>query len=288
MNRRSFVKGSFAGASSLAWAAQAPRDKSDPNRIVDTHVYVSHWPGRRVPGDQTPDMVGSLRALGVVEAWAGSFDALLHRDIAGVNARLVEECNRYGKDFLVPFGAVNPTLPDWEEDLRRCHEEFRMRGIRLHPNYQGYELTDPVFARLLRMAAERGLLVQIVAWMEDERTQHHLLQARIVDLSPLVLLLEKIPAAKVSVLNGFISVRSAGDVLPRLRKLNNITFDFAMLEQLMGLRVLIQAVGLEKVVFGSYSPMFYFESAFFKIRESALSAAESKALVSENARRLMA
>jgi len=85
------------------------------------------------------------------------------------------------------------------------------------------------------------------------------------------------------VLNGFISVRSAPLAWDRVKRLRNLAFDIAMLEQLMGLKVLVDAVGIERVVFGSYSPMFYFESAFLKLRESDLSASQTAAILSENA-----
>jgi predicted TIM-barrel fold metal-dependent hydrolase len=283
-NRRNFMKGSLATAASAGAAPQASAP-AGTQRIVDTHVYLSRWPGRRMIGDQPDELVSRLRKHGVVQAWAGSFDALLHNDIGAVNERLAADCAQHGRDLLIPFGAVNPMLPDWEEDLRRCDEQFRMPGIRVHPNYHAYSLNDPVFSKLLRTAAERNLIVQIVAWMEDERTQTPALEAQLVDLLPLVSLLESMPKARVTVLNGFVSLRSAQLPWDRLKRFANLVFDIAMLEQLMGVKVLAEAVGVERVVFGSYSPMFYFESAFLKLRESNLSPQQIEAILHGNTSR---
>ncbi|MBI2421554.1 MAG: amidohydrolase family protein [Candidatus Hydrogenedentes bacterium] len=253
--------------------------------LIDTNVYIGPWPTRRVPGDDSAALTEMLRGHGVTQAWAGSFDSLLHKDIAGVNARLAQACAASG-GLLVPFGAINPALPQWEDDVRRCAEEHRMPGIRLHPNYHGYALDDPRFTALLQAAADRKLLVQIAITMEDERMMHPLMQVPHVDVLPLPDLLAVHPGLRVVLLNAFRGVPMP--LVQRLAETKQVCFDLAWLEGAAGLEVLKKQIPLERVLFGSYAPLFYFASSWLKLAESPLSETERAALMCNNAAGLLA
>ena len=254
--------------------------------MIDTNVNLFHWPHRRVAGDDPQSLVARLRARGVTQAWAGSYEALLQRDMAGVNIRLVDACRKTGTEFLVPFGCVNPKLPDWKEDLRRCHEVYHMPGIRLYPNYHGYTLDDPLFIELASGAAERNLIVQIALSMEDVRTQLTMVEP--VDPAPLADLLPRLPQLRVVLLNsGGWTDDDAGEKIAKIRKADNAYFDIAMNEGVGGLARLIAATSPKRVVFGSHSPFFYFESAWLKVRSAGLTHEQEAALCEENARALL-
>lgn len=280
--RRQFLATTAVAVAAATLPASAAEVK--PAALIDTNVSLGRWPFRRVPLDETPALVAKLRALGVTQAWVGSFDALLHKDIAAVNARLAEDCRRQGRGLLAPFGAVNLILPNWEEDLRRCHEDHRMPGLRLYPNYHGYTLEAPAFARLLELATARKLLVQIACSLEDERTQHSRLQVPPMDIVPLIGLLEKAPAARVQLLNAFRSLRGK-PVLDLAAR--GARFEIATLEGVQGIASLLRQIPGDRLCFGSHAPFFYFESAKLKLQESVLSETQMNAVRADNARRLL-
>jgi hypothetical protein len=209
---------------------------------------------------------------------------LLHKDLGAVNARLALECRQHGRGLLLPFGSVNPKAPDWEEELRRCVEVYQMVGVRLHPNYHGYKLDDPDFARLLRLAADRRLIVQLTLAMEDERAMHPLLRVEPVNPAPLADLVKKTAGIRLVLLNALRTLR--GEPLRKLLAAGEVYVEVATLEGVGSVARFLEQVPMQSVLFGSHAPFFYFESAFLKLQESPLSQQQLNAIRRENAQRL--
>jgi len=253
--------------------------------MIDVNVNLSRWPFRRLIGDEPDGLVANLRKRNVSQAWAGTLDGLLHKDLSSANRRLASDCRRYGPGLLVPFGSINPKLPDWQEDLRRCQEQHKMPGIRLHPNYHGYDLKDSAFVELLHLAAAHGLIVQVALCMEDERTQHPLMRAAPVDISPLADLVKSERGLRVVILN-WNSLEDLKEA-QKLASTGHVYFDISMVESVGGVARMAQAIPIQQVLFGSHYPLFYFESALLKVREAGFVDSEARAVLEDNARRLM-
>jgi len=288
LDRRRFLK-TTSSAIGLTLLGLDGRAAGNPDRprdgLMDVNVNLSRWPLRQLPWDNTATLVAKLRQQGVTQAWAGSFDGLLHKDLASVNTRLAEECRRQGSGLLLPFGSINPKLPDWEEELRRCAELHQMPGVRLLPNYHGYQLADPDCVRLLRLAADRGLIVQLPLVMEDERMMHPLLRVEPVDVTPLVELVKQTRGLRLVLLNALGKLR--GKPLLDLIAAGEVYVEISMLEGVGGVANLLDQVPTDRVLFGSYAPLFYFESALLKLKESPLSHDQLRAIRNRNARRLV-
>lgn len=283
--RRRFMQNAAAAALTAQFVSHQSSSiaaiPSEPTSITDTNVYIDRWPIRRLPLAEPAALAAKLKSQNVTEAWAGSLDALLHKDLAGVNARTAEACA--GHPVFKPVGAVNPSLPRWQDDVERCANKHRMRAVRLHPNYHGYRLDDPRFLELLKLATSHKLFVQIACVMEDERTQHPLLRVPAVDLSPLPKALESAPGARVMLLNW--QRNSGGKPTLLTLKNANVLFDIAMVELIMGIESLLEELPAGRIVFGSYAPVFYFEAAKLKLQESALDERQLNAIAHENAAR---
>ena len=283
ISRRELLAASAGIASAMLLPTSEVMAKADANdfHIIDTNVSLFQWPFRRLSLDDTESLEKKLRSLGVTEAWAGSFEGIFHRNLAEANARLAKECRDH--PLFVPIGSINPSLPGWEDDLRRCFEEHKMIGIRLHPNYHGYSLSSPAFARLVNLVSEAGRFIQLVVAMEDTRTQNEQLRVEDVDLSQLVTILKSNSLARIQLLNH----RPRASFLTQIAELPGIYFDTARVEGTDGVPSLVESVKPDRVLFGSHSPFLIPEAALIRTHESGqLDHAALNAVLSRNAERL--
>lgn len=273
MNRRDFL---LRSTSTAVLAVAHVSAAEEMKKLTDCHVYLGSHPFRELEAEDAGAFADLLQKRGVTEAWTGAFEGLLRRDVTSVNRDLAETCRKH--TVFRPCGTINLAVPDWQGDVKRCAEEHGMRVIRLHPNYHGYALADGSFKELLALSVKHRLLVQLVAQMEDERTQHPQVQVAPVDLKPLPALMQEMKEARVMLLN-----TNAAMIMRHLQECPNVWLDFAMIEGVGGVEGLLKTWPQERLVFGSYAPVFYWESARLKMQESAISGMQAQALEWRNA-----
>lgn len=289
VHRRDILKATAAAAgagtlkaSSFSYSSQL--DAADeavtlPTKRIDTNASLFQWPFRRLPLDDSQLLVSQYQELGFTDVWVGSFEAIFHRDISSVNRRLAAACADYQE--LSPIGAINPTLPDWEEDLRRCYEDLGMHGIRLLPNYHGYSLTEPRAARLAERAGSLGLLVQIAMCLEDVRTQHERSRVEDVNLESALLLARQCSRTRFELLN----LRATPQLIQPFADLKNVWFDSARVDSTDGIRKLLEFAP-DRIVFGTHTPFLIPQAALIRLRESRLNNDQLARVLRHNASQL--
>lgn len=65
--------------------------------------------------------------------------------------------SREKSQHVVFFGAMHPLAENWKEELRRL-AAADVPGIKIHPQYQGVDITDSRYLRILDYAASLGLI----------------------------------------------------------------------------------------------------------------------------------
>src|SRR5689334_1645595 len=106
IDRRRFVKASLHSALPIAAAivgrrADSAEQAAEPAPaqpdIIDTNVHLFDWPFRKLKYARTDALVAKLKKHRIVQAWGGSFDAVLHKQLDAANRRLADECRTRGQ-----------------------------------------------------------------------------------------------------------------------------------------------------------------------------------------------
>jgi len=225
--------------------------------ILDVNAYLGHFAFRRLRHNDATGLLALMDRSRIDRAVVSSASAIAYRNPQAGNEELAAEIRTHG-DRLIGFGVLSPVYAGWRDDLKICHEQFGMRGVRLYPRWHNYRLTDPACRDLVNTATERGMLISIPLRVEDRRQGSWLVDIPDVNHEEIAGLLKACPQSRFILNNGSgyadSSVGRKNSGLPA-----NYVIDIAVLSvELAGeTGRLLENLGEDRVVFGTGIPFHY-------------------------------
>lgn len=106
----------------------------------------------------------TLRGLIDTEAKAGIDLAVIvpvatkPSQVESINNSAYEINERFGGKTVLSFAAMHPDFPEYKKELKRL-VEMGFKGIKLHPAYQGHNIDDIEYLRIMDEANSLGLAI---------------------------------------------------------------------------------------------------------------------------------
>ena len=256
--------------------------------ILDINAYLGHWPFRRLRYD-TPEGLTKLMEKAKIDlAVVSSASSVLYRNCHEGNVELHEAIRGHGNRFI-PFACINPNYAGWREDLQYCVDEMGVKGIRLHPNYHDYDLSGENATALIQEATKRGLPLSVTLRMEDERQSHWLVKVPSVPIHQIIEAINRSPEA--TFILTYLHFQEAEQIINACPKRQNFFIETTS-HYLLGdypnhLQMLIEKIGVHRILFGSGMPFKYPQAALLKVEYLQISGEEKGKILGENAAKLL-
>jgi len=260
---------------------------------IDIHAYVGHWPFRQLRGSRCQALVQRMDRFGIDRAWVGNIHGIFYKNCQSANEELTEAAAPF-RNRLIPFAVLNPTYADWEHDLDVCVSRLGMKGLRLYPQYHGYEAGGERCMALVDAARQLKLPVAFTTRLVDERQQSWLDQAPRLEMEAILRVMEKAPQGKYVVLHAFPTAMYSPEATKAVKSIE-VVFDTIYgtgvpvgVVSAYPLAEAIQRLGLEKFAFGTATPFRDYISHLLRIEAlDGLGAEEKGAIWSGNALRIV-
>jgi len=134
--------------------------------IIDTNAYLGFYAFRQLRHNTPSELLRLMDEKRIDLAMVSSASAITYRNAQSANEELAAAVASH-RDRLIPFAVINPAYAGWKDDLRICHEQFGMKGLRLYPKWHNYSLSSGPGRDLIREATARGMVISIPIRVED-------------------------------------------------------------------------------------------------------------------------
>ncbi len=238
--------------------------------MIDFCCDIGNYAFRPWPADSVAGTIPVLDHAGIDRAVAGSIDAITYVSPHEANERLMADIRDNDPDGrFIPVTVLNPAYPGVERDIEESRE-MGFAGLKLYPNYHGYQVDDPPALRLIEMAAGFGWPVLVT----------------VRNLDSIIWAAGQLPEATI-VLSGGSSAET-----PRfLEQTADLPNTYAELSYVKGpicaLKGLVDRFGHDRMLMGTHVPFVYPGCGIAKIAEGDIPDEAKQAILHDNAARLL-
>ena len=198
-----------------------------------------------------------------------------------INTYAKETCEKYpGK--LISFGGIHPDSEDYKKELKHI-KELGLKGIKIHPDYQGVMIDDIRFMNIIDYASELGLIILTHAGIDiglPEKLHCPPDKMRKV--------IDKIKPEKMIVAHygGWKQWQEVYDYLAGENVYLDTAFTFDYIDREMFLKIL-QKHSEDKILFATDSPWSYASRDIEAVKNMPIDESIKKKIFSENAKKLL-
>jgi predicted TIM-barrel fold metal-dependent hydrolase len=202
-------------------------------------------------------------------------------DSRSMNDSLNAYCQLAPDRFVYASGIVEPCYGEVAvAETRRMREELGFIGVTFHPRLQGCSIDDVWIRAVVKEAAALGM-ISFIHSISGSSHEAPLLLRRVA---------EECPAAKIVCLDAFSSHYHSIECMAMAEGCGNVWFDVARMWNVDVLRMVVDRVGADRVVFGTNMypgarSVGYITPSI--IADGRLAATESAGILAGNFRRLV-
>ena len=230
----------------------------------DCNCFTGNWPFFKVRYNTVEKIRSLHQRIGITGGFISACEAIFYQDPFEAELALAKELE--GTSYYQAM-ILNPTLPGWKADLKRCVEQLHIKAVRLMPTYHKYALTDPMMDEVCQAVKSYDLPLLLTLRLRDERCMY-MFQADFVNKDEVAAFLSK--HKDVLTLLTDASAYELEQFKEVFADRNNLFADCSGLKDgLFAADRAYSTIG-DKLVYGSAAPLLEMQASFYNITMAPL------------------
>ncbi|MCD2422478.1 amidohydrolase [Niabella pedocola] len=244
--------------------------------LIDSNAYIGHWPFLRLTHNTPETLLGRMKEFGTDASVISNLNGIFYKNTQHANEELWEaiRSKKIYTDRFIPFAVINPVYGGWRDDLEQCTTRMGMKGVRLYPQYHGYEIATPSCVELVKRCRDKGVPVAFCLRMVDSRTSSWMDLDKEWTLKDIVPIVKAVPDAKYLVVNVANSMALNTEDMDLFRKADLLIDSSG--RNITNWVDLFKSFGTGKFCFGTHAPILDYFSGLLRIESLRPTEADEK------------